>query len=289
MDAQTLPQTTAGPGPIENLRRHLEAETGHPVSLVETHISWVLLTQQHAYKLKKPVHLPFVDFSTLALRKHFCEEELRLNRHLAPDLYLSVVPICGSPQAPRIGGPGEPIDHAVCMHPFAPGALLSEQLGAGTLLPEHLEDLARRVATFHQHAPIASSSPAGGATQCVLEPALSVLRQLRPHCAPERTGALESWFTTQAEALHAVWAARQRDSQVRECHGDLHLANTVPTCNAAATTPVCRCCASTRSIARWCVRWSLAYEQAAMGPPPARTTLPAPSTWCRAPPADRAC
>jgi len=63
------------------------------VDLEETHISWVLLAGAYAYKVKKPVRLPFLDFSTLAARRHYCEEELRLNRRTAPDLYLEVVPI----------------------------------------------------------------------------------------------------------------------------------------------------------------------------------------------------
>ena len=73
------------------------------VRVVETHISWVVLTGQFAYKIKKPVKLPFLDFSTAERRKIFCDEELRLNRRLAPELYLEVVPIGGSPAAPRVG------------------------------------------------------------------------------------------------------------------------------------------------------------------------------------------
>ena len=73
------------------------------VHLAETHISWVFLTGRYAYKVKKPVKLPFLDFSTLKKRHHFCREELRLNRRLAPDLYLGIVPIGGSIAAPRVG------------------------------------------------------------------------------------------------------------------------------------------------------------------------------------------
>jgi len=227
MDVQAPPQTVATRTLIDALRQNLRAQTGQPVSLVETHISWVLLTEHLAYKLKKPVHLPFVDFSTLALRKHFCEEELRLNRRLAPSLYLSVVPVCGSEKAPQLHGLGEPIDYAVCMRRFAPGALLSERLAAGKLLPEHLEGLARSVAAFHQHASIAAPAPAGDAERRVVTPVLGVLQQLRMHCGAARVGALESWVSAQAQSLRETWSARQHDGQVRECHGDLHLANTV--------------------------------------------------------------
>lgn len=227
MAEQTPPQVLADRTMIDALRQRLQVQTGQPVSLVQTHISWVLLTDQLAWKLKKPIHLPFVDFSTLALRKHFCEEEVRLNRRFAPSLYLGVVPVCGSAQAPQLHGPGAPIDYAVCMRRFAPGALLSERLAAGELLPEHLDGLARRVAAFHQHALIAPPAPADDARQRVVAPVRGVLQQLRLHVDAARVGVLESWVNAQAEALRETWSARHNDGRVRECHGDLHLANTV--------------------------------------------------------------
>ena len=230
MDAQAPPQIAVKRTLIDALRRRLQSESGHPVQLVETHISWVLLTEGLAYKLKKPVRLSFVDFSTLALRKHFCEEELRLNRRLAPALYLRVVPICGTVQAPRIDGPGEPIDYAVCMRRFAAGALLSERVLAGSLLPEHLDSLARRLARFHGEAPLTPLSPPTpqcDAAERVMGPVRSVLQQLRQHVGAERVGALESWIDAQAKALRDTWSTRRRDGRVRECHGDLHLANVV--------------------------------------------------------------
>lgn len=220
-------QKTANSPLIDALRLRLQLDTGQPVQLVETHISWVLLADTVAYKIKKPVQLAFVDFSTLALRKHFCEEELRLNRRLAPSLYLRVVPICGSAQAPLIDGPGEPIDYALCMRRFAPGALLSERATAGNLLPEQLESFARRLARFHEEAPIAPSTPGSDAAERVAAPVLGVLRELRRHLDGVRVDALESWVATQADALRETWSARQLDGRVRECHGDLHLANVV--------------------------------------------------------------
>lgn len=82
----------------------------HPVGrvrLVETHISWVFLTGPFAYKVKKPVSLGFLDFSSSERRRHFCHEEVRLNRRFAPGLYLGVVPIGGTPSAPRVGEAGD--------------------------------------------------------------------------------------------------------------------------------------------------------------------------------------
>ena len=79
---------------------------GTPVECLRTHISTVLLAGGHALKLKRPVRLPFLDFSTLARREHFCREELRVNRRTAPSLYVDVLPICGHPAAPRFGDGG---------------------------------------------------------------------------------------------------------------------------------------------------------------------------------------
>ena len=97
--------------PSDNLILTLQnpALYDHPVKdfqVIETHISWVILTGDYAYKIKKPMDFGFLNFSTLERRKHFCEEELRLNRRLADNLYLDVLPITGSAEAPALGGEG---------------------------------------------------------------------------------------------------------------------------------------------------------------------------------------
>jgi uncharacterized protein len=208
---------------VHALRAHLQASTGQPVDLHETHISWVLLVGDLAYKLKKPVRLPFLDFSTIESRRHFCEEEVRLNRRLAPSLYLDVVPVCGTPEAPRLNGVGPVIDHAVRMRRFAPGALLSELLAAGHLQPHDIDSLALRLADFHRDAPVA---PAGG-VEPGAQPAFDVLAQLEAGGAQPLVAALRAWVGEQAQGLQAAWLARRRAGAVRECHGDLHLANVV--------------------------------------------------------------
>lgn len=230
MNSETEFRATVDSTWIQALRKRLQIDTQQPVALQETHISWVLLTEHLAYKLKKPVRLPFVDFSTLALRKHFCEEEVRLNRRLAPSLYLGVAPVFGTKQAPRIGDikeTGEPIDYAVCMQRFPSGALLSEWLEAGRLLPEHLDRLALRLADFHRDAPVAQpASPTDAANQ-VLQPVRKVLKQLQADGDSPQLAALRDWVDAQALALRDAWSTRRSRSAVRECHGDLHLANAV--------------------------------------------------------------
>jgi aminoglycoside phosphotransferase family enzyme len=99
------------------------------VELIETHISRVFLAGEYAYKVKKPVALAFLDFSTLEARRFYCEEELRLNRRTAPDLYLAVVPITSGPGGVRVAGDGEPVEYAVEMRRF-PQEALADSLAA---------------------------------------------------------------------------------------------------------------------------------------------------------------
>lgn len=212
---------------IQALRLGLQAMTGQPVELLETHISWILLSGSIAYKLKKPVRLPFLDFTTLDARRRFCELELRLNQRLAPSLYLEVVPVCGTPESPRLDGIGDPIDYAVRMRRFAPGALLSEQLAAGRLQAAQVEQLARTLADFHRSTPVADAASPAGAPQQILKAVLDVIDQLAPVGDAAAIGALRDWVGGQARGLTPVWQSRRASGAVREGHGDLHLDNAV--------------------------------------------------------------
>ena len=127
--------TSTGAPLIKALRRTLGPDT----ELIETHISWLRLSGADAYKLKKPVKLDFLDFSRLEQRRAACDEELRINRRTAPHLYLSVLPVTGSPDAPQLGGSGEPIDWAVHMRRFPSDALLEGRAARGELQAEHID------------------------------------------------------------------------------------------------------------------------------------------------------
>ncbi len=205
----------------------------HPVervTLVETHISWVLLTGRYVYKIKKPVDLGFLDFSTLDKRRHFCEEELRLNRRLAPEIYLAVVPITGTPANPRFGGPGTPIEYAVQMREFPQEAQLDRVLARGELKPGHIDDLAARLADFHQYAAVAGPESLFGTPERVWHPVNENFEQIRARIDETQRPPLErlaQWSRTAFEQLRDDFTARKRDGFVRECHGDAHLANMV--------------------------------------------------------------
>src|SRR5690606_12522089 len=152
MNSRSPTDDVEGGVSIDALRALLQAKTRRPVERVETHISWVLLDGEHAWKLKKPVTLGFLDFARLDTRRACCEAELRLNRRLAPELYLDVVALRGERDAPRFDGDGAPIEYAVRMRQFAPGALFSERLADGTLDAETVERFGARLAAFHREA-----------------------------------------------------------------------------------------------------------------------------------------
>ncbi|MFH0131823.1 AAA family ATPase [Variovorax sp. VaC1] len=212
---------------VDALRQALQQETGQPVLRVETHISWVLLTAMQAFKLKKPVCLPFLDFSSVEARKHFCDEELRLNQRFAPSLYIDVAPVCGTPTSPRIGGSGTPIDHVVRMRRFPESSLLRNLLAAEQVRPEWLDGFAQRLATLHETAERMAPVSGFGNPDPIAKAAVDVVATLRAQGNGNRLAALDAWIKAQSQALRMAWIARQQAGAVRECHGDLHTANVV--------------------------------------------------------------
>ncbi len=206
----------------------------HPVGTVEilqTHISSVLLAGDFAYKLKKPYDLGFLDFTTLPARKHYCEEELRLNRRFSPELYLEVVPITGTPEAPRLGGDGPAIEYALKMRRFPARALLTEVMARGELQPAQIDDLARDVAELHGRVAVAPMDSRFGTPDSIHAHAAQNFAQIRPLLASdaqrEELNALAHWTESAFRRLEASFARRLRDGFVRECHGDMHAGNMV--------------------------------------------------------------
>ncbi len=200
-----------------------------PVRLLETHISYVLLTGIYAYKIKKAITLEFLDFGTLEARRRFCEEEVRLNQRLAPALYIDVVKITGSPTAPAIGGPGEVLEYAVRMREFAQDALLCDMLAHDGLHSDHVDALAARIADFHAAAPVALPDSGHGASRRVVDTALANFAEIAA-CAPESWDrvaleALRRWTRRQGSTIRKKLERRRFTGSIRECHGDLHLGN----------------------------------------------------------------
>ena len=204
----------------------------HPVKtfqLLETHISWVLLTGPYVYKIKKPVNLGFVDFSTLALRRYYCGEELRLNRRLAPDLYVAVVSITGTPQSPQFNGSEPVLDYAVQMKQFPQEALLTHLLQHGTFPFSHIDALAKQIAHFHRDIAVAGPDTPFGTPDAVRRPVMANFEHLPSGAAhligPERINRIRNWTEQEHAARTSDFQQRKNHGFVRECHGDLHLGN----------------------------------------------------------------
>ncbi|MGF2688029.1 AAA family ATPase [Marinobacter sp. DUT-3] len=209
-----------------------EALYDHPVTefqVFETHISQVILTGDYAYKIKKPMDFGFLDFSTLDRRKHFCEEELRLNSRLAESLYLDVVPITGTPDNPQIGGDGEAFEYAIRMHQFDQNELFDVRQEKGALTPELLTSLARQAAGFHEQLPTVASDKPLGTPEAVYAAMQENFDQIRPllddKSLLQQLDNLEEWTRTTFERQRELIASRRENGFVRECHGDLHLSN----------------------------------------------------------------
>lgn len=258
------PPHAAGHDLAEALARSLQAAgPGEPVERIDTHISSVLLAGADAFKLKKPLRLPFLDFTTLAARCHFCAEELRINRRTAPQLYVALRPVLGPPQAPRLGradnaaDAARAIDWAVQMHRFDPAQGLDRLAARGELDAALIDRLAQALADFQAAlpAPPEGAAPPGdpdtvwrwaddnlhslAELAAALPPArpeapaeqhTPAAQRATPDDAPDwpaEIARLRDWSTRRFTALRPLMAERHRAGRVREGHGDLHLGNWV--------------------------------------------------------------
>jgi aminoglycoside phosphotransferase family enzyme/adenylate kinase family enzyme len=197
------------------------------LAVYETHISSVLVGGGHAWKLKKPVDLGFLDFSTLEKRKHCCEEEIRLNGRLAPDVYQRVAIITGTMEDPVIDGEGEILEYAVQMREFPADSLLAD---CPELLDEsRIDEIAEQVARFQGEADVASPESGFGQPDAVLAPMQQnfdqILARVDAPAERERLLAMQQWTLDRFEALRGDLAKRVADGLIREGHGDMHLGN----------------------------------------------------------------
>jgi uncharacterized protein len=193
------------------------------VEVVETHMAFVFLTDRHAYKLKKPVRYPFLDFSTPQARRADCGEEVRLNRRLAPDVYLGVVPLKASAGGMHPGGRGRTVDWLVKMVRLPRTQMLDQMLRAGRLAEADVERVTRLLARFYVEAEPVDVDPAdyvarfrsaaAGDPQVLADPRYGLDRALL-----EAVAAAQCAFLERSAALLAERAARKL---IVEGHGDL--------------------------------------------------------------------
>ena len=210
------------------------ADPREPLAVVRTHISTVILAGPLAYKLKRPVRLPFLDFSSLSQRRFFLEEELRINRRTAPQLYLDVRPVTGTVDQPVIGGDGEPADWVLRMRRFEADGEFASMARAGLLQARDVEALAGHLAAFHRSlVPLTAEAPGGLPPKDARQWALESLDDIAanpvrpPECSMDDLAALRRGIDETFTQAQPLVDQRRAQGFVRECHGDLHLGNLV--------------------------------------------------------------
>lgn len=195
--------------------------------LIETHISWVFLGEQEVFKVKRPVDFGFLDFRSREARRNACEAEVYLNRRLADDVYLGVVPITVDDAGVHsIDGEGRTIDWAVRMHRLSEDGRADQRLMRGELGPNDIDALAVRIASFHERARCDEETSSHGTTEMIRRNVLENFAQTRgsieAYLSPSEAAAIETW---QLEMLkdRRRFEARRRDQRIRDGHGDLRL------------------------------------------------------------------
>ncbi len=220
------------------------------IELVETHLSWVLLTGHDAYKIKKPVHLDFVDFSTLEKRKHFCEEELRCNRAFTPELYLGVVPIVETEDGQlKMGGEGQIVEWAVHMLQFAQTDQADRLLADNALTRDEMMDFGIALAKQHDRLLPARNVDQTGPLKSNFDTLRSLQNTKEYRSILSR---LEAKMFEDVKNIEALMTKRFETGFVRECHGDLHLSNLVRTPNGIRAFDCLEFDAKLRNIDVWC-------------------------------------
>jgi uncharacterized protein len=231
-DPSLLLRTTAFPHVVTALK------------LLETHLSWVVLTGKFAYKIKKPVKLPFVDYSTLEKRKHFCDLELELNRELAPDIYLDVVRITGTTSNPAVNGRGTILEYAVRMNEFDQADILAQRLERKLVTTAEIDRLAELIADFHGRIPRAAETAAFGSAELVWQEAADNFLAFGGALEPQTNNSIEwhpalskhqrqqldqlhQWTELEFASCEALMARRHASGMIRRCHGDMHAGNIV--------------------------------------------------------------
>lgn len=231
------PRRTPGPGKTRRLAAvaiaakvaFLKRPGSYPdaprrVEVAETHMSWVFLTARHAYKLKKPVRYDFFDFRTIAARRRNCEEEVRLNRRLAPDVYLGTVPLTIDPKGGlHLGGFGEAVDWLVKMHRLPADRVLGRAIETGTLHAAQVRTFALELARFYKASAPVPMSPSEYLARFAVD-----IEDNRRALNDPRYGLHAGLVKTVSEAQRAFLRARPelfekrvRDGRVVEAHGDL--------------------------------------------------------------------
>ena len=201
----------------------------HSVQLVQTQMSLLFLTGEHVYKVKKPVDLGYLDYTTLEKRKFFCDQELKLNRRLSPDVYLEVVPIVQRSDKILLGGNGDVIEYAVKMRQLPAERMMDVLLSKNQVSEEMVRQVAEKVAGFHQHAETNEEISSYGRLSTILtnteENFVQTEKYIGVSISPKQYQGIKAYTDAFTEQNASLFEKRVKEGKIRDCHGDLHSAH----------------------------------------------------------------
>jgi aminoglycoside phosphotransferase family enzyme len=199
------------------------------VDLVQTHISYVLLTDDYVYKWKKPVDFGFVDFSTLAKRKFYCDQELILNRRLCSEIYLKTVWLARSPNGFHLQGTGEKVEYGVKMMRMPEDGMMDLLLAKNSLSHSHLETIVTRLVPFYQHADssekVRLNGRVTGVAKNIEDNFIQTTQFVGSTELPSERFAVIQAYCRSVLQEEALFKERIAAGRIRDCHGDLHSGN----------------------------------------------------------------
>jgi aminoglycoside phosphotransferase family enzyme len=199
------------------------------IELVQTQMSFIFLTGEYVYKLKKPVNLGYLDYTTLEKRHFFCHQELELNRRLCPDAYLAVVPIVEKKGELRIEGRGKAIEYAVKMKQLPQDCMMDVLLPRGQVTLEMVAGVAEKLVNFHQKAETNEKIAAFGRLDVIRQNTDENFAQTEKYIGTSITAEeyqhIKSYTNNFMDSNTSLFDKRVREGRIRDCHGDLHAAH----------------------------------------------------------------
>ncbi|UCE73172.1 MAG: hypothetical protein JSV56_09030 [Methanomassiliicoccales archaeon] len=197
------------------------------VELVQTHISYIFITDDFVYKIKKPVNFGFLDFSTLDKRLYYCQKEIELNKRLSPDIYLDVVPITDEGEKLKVSGEGEVVDYAVRMKKIPMDRIMVTLLEQGKLTPEMVKKVSKKIADFHSEAVTSSAIEQFGTINVIKTNTDENFEQTKEYIGKSITqnqfDTIKNYTNTFYKSKKELIKKRISDHRIKDCHGDLHM------------------------------------------------------------------
>jgi aminoglycoside phosphotransferase family enzyme len=201
----------------------------HPkkVELIQTHISYIFLTGEVVYKVKKPVDFGFLDFTTLEKRRHFCQEEIRLNKRFSPEVYIKAIPISQVGNTFRVGDDSSVVEYAVTMKRINEDHMLYRLLEVGKVKSEAMGRIGQHLAKVYAVIPSDEKAQAFGALDVISINIVENFEQTKKYIGGpithEQFDAIELWSLTFMKKNTALFEQRVAQGYIKDCHGDLHL------------------------------------------------------------------